>query len=68
MDCSHQNLTQIPKDLPPSTIYLNLSHNSLSALNVSDLMDCGELRQLYLNNNEIKKIVNTEVSIKRMLF
>ncbi|XP_031616465.1 leucine-rich repeat and immunoglobulin-like domain-containing nogo receptor-interacting protein 2 [Contarinia nasturtii] len=60
VDCSHQNLMQIPKNLPQSTVYLNLSHNSLKTLNVNDLINCGELRQLYLNNNEIGKIVNTE--------
>lgn len=63
VDCSHQKLVQIPKNLPHSTVQLNLSHNLLTTLNVSDLIKCSDLRQLLLNDNQIETIVNTDVSI-----
>lgn len=62
VDCSHQHLVQIPKNLPINIVQLNLSHNSLATLNVSELTDCSELRQLFLNDNQIETIVNTDVS------
>lgn len=62
VDCSHQNLLQIPKHLPFNTASLNLSHNNLVILNVSDLINCSQLRQLVLNDNKIGTIINAEVS------
>ncbi|XP_055316958.1 trophoblast glycoprotein [Sitodiplosis mosellana] len=59
VDCSHQKLVQIPKNLPHNTVQLNLSHNLLTTLNVSDLIKYSELQQLTLNDNQIETIVNT---------
>lgn len=64
VDCSHRNLKQMPKDLPYSTVQLNLSHNLLTKLDVNDLIKCTELRQIFLQDNRIETIVNPEVSIK----
>lgn len=64
VDCSHRHLKQIPKDLPYSTVQLNLSHNLLTKLDVNDLIKCTELRQIFLQNNRIETIFHPEVSIK----
>lgn len=66
MDCSNQTLVQIPKNLPRNTVQLNLSHNLLTILNVSDLVNLKELQQLSVNGNQIEIIVNTDVSIVEM--
>lgn len=63
VDCSNHNLTQIPKNLPLNTVELNLSHNLLTTLDISELTNYKELRQLFLNNNQIETIINTEVSV-----
>lgn len=63
VDCSHQNFTQIPNNLPQNTVELNLSHNLLTTLNVSDLIIGKELQQLNLNNNQIETIIDTDVSV-----
>lgn len=62
VDCSHKKLARIPKNLPQTTVQLNLSHNLLTTLNVSDLIRYSELRQLLLNDNQIETIENTDVS------
>lgn len=67
VDCSHQNLVQIPKNLPLNTTLLNLSHNSLAMLNVTDLINYSQLQQLILNDNQIEKIIYTEVCISLIL-
>lgn len=66
VDCSNQSLVQIPKNLPQNTVQLNLSHNLLTTLNVSDLVNLKELQQLFVNDNQIEIIVNTDVSIVEM--
>ncbi|XP_031640036.1 peroxidasin homolog [Contarinia nasturtii] len=60
VDCSQQNLVEVPKNLPNNTNQLNLSHNLLTTLNVSDLINCRQLQRLDLNNNQIETIINTE--------
>lgn len=62
VECSHRNLLQIPKYLPLNTTSLNLSHNNLTTLNVSDLIDYNQLQQLILTDNEIETIIDTKVS------
>lgn len=59
-------LLQIPKYLPYNTASLNLSHNNLATLNVSDLINYSQLRQLILNDNKIETIVDTDVGYKRV--
>lgn len=63
MDCSNKNLKQIPKGIPYNTVQLNLSHNLLKTLDVNDLIECKELQQVYLSDNQIESIANYEVSI-----
>lgn len=60
VDCSNQTLVQIPKNLPRSTVQLNLSHNLLTTLNISNLENLKELEQLFVNDNQIEIIVNTD--------
>lgn len=62
VDCSYQNLLQIPKHLFFNTASLDLSYNNLTILNVSDLLNYSQLRQLIVNHNKIEKIIDTEVS------
>lgn len=62
VECSHQNLLQIPKYLPLNMTSLDLSHNNLTTLNVSDLINYSQLQQLILNDNKIETIIDTEVS------
>lgn len=54
---------EIPKNLPQNTVQLNLSHNLLTTLNVSDLSKYSELQQLTLNDNQIEAIINSDVSM-----
>lgn len=66
VDCSNQTLVQIPKNLPQNTVQLNLSHNLLTTLIVSDLVNLKELQQLFVTDNHIEIIVDTDVSIVEM--
>lgn len=61
VNCSHQKLDKIPKNLPYRTALLNLSDNHLAVLNVSDLINYSHLRQLILNDNRIETIINEQV-------
>lgn len=67
VQCSHQNLLQIPKYLPLNTTTLDLSHNNLATLNVSDLVSKNytQLRQIILNDNKIETIIDTEVGYNK---
>ncbi|XP_055313690.1 oligodendrocyte-myelin glycoprotein-like [Sitodiplosis mosellana] len=60
VDCSHRNLIEMPKNVPYNTVQLNMSHNLLTKLDVNDLMNCTELRQIFLQENRIETIVNAE--------
>eukprot|EP00062_Callorhinchus_milii_P013376 gi/632961613/ref/XP_007896851.1/ PREDICTED: toll-like receptor 2 [Callorhinchus milii] len=51
---SHQHLKEIPKDLPESTQYLDLSYNNLTSLNDVDLQLLQNLCFLRLSNNRIR--------------
>lgn len=62
VDCANISLTEIPKNLPLNTIRLDLSHNQLTILNISNLIDCHDLRELILSNNKIEAIHDNAVS------
>lgn len=62
VDCSHQDLVEIPNDLPDTTVQLNLSYNSLTTLDISELIRYHELQELYVTDNQIATIVHSEVS------
>ncbi|KAL6032116.1 hypothetical protein STEG23_011071 [Scotinomys teguina] len=55
-DYSNRNLTHVPKDLPPGTKALNLSHNSILELQVSDVSFLPELRVLRLSHNRLQRL------------
>lgn len=61
VDCSHQQLTQVPADLPLKTARLDLSHNQLTTLNISNLVGCVFLRELIVNDNQIEVIHDNAV-------
>lgn len=56
IDCSHRNLTECPSYLPTAAIQLNLSHNNIEEINGDCLLNSTELREILLNNNQIKSI------------
>ncbi|XP_078660971.1 uncharacterized protein LOC144905266 [Branchiostoma floridae x Branchiostoma belcheri] len=51
--CAHANLTEIPDNLPDSTVYLHLEGNNISSVSRRALAHMTSLRQLYLMNNSI---------------
>ncbi|KAI8495622.1 hypothetical protein Bbelb_265940 [Branchiostoma belcheri] len=51
--CAHANLTEIPANLPDSTVYLHLEGNNISSVSRRALAHMTSLRQLYLMNNSI---------------
>ncbi|XP_027011644.2 leucine-rich repeats and immunoglobulin-like domains protein 1 isoform X1 [Tachysurus fulvidraco] len=55
-DCSHRKLTDIPKDLPDRTVYLNLSHNMLTAVDTDILSNLPNLKEVRLDHNELTSI------------
>ncbi|CAH2048906.1 unnamed protein product, partial [Iphiclides podalirius] len=61
VDCSLRNLTQLPADLPPNTVKLNVSYNNITSLGaVSDDPSYEHLRQLIVDHNDIDNIVELE--------
>ncbi|KAI5093669.1 leucine-rich repeats and immunoglobulin-like domains protein 1 isoform X1 [Silurus meridionalis] len=55
-DCSHRKLTDFPKDLPDQTVYLNLSHNLLTAVDTDILNNLPNLKEVRLDHNELTSI------------
>lgn len=51
----------VPKNLPYNLVQLNLSHNSLTEIDVADFVNCSNLRKLTLHHNRIEHIINSEV-------
>lgn len=64
VNCSFQMLNLIPDNLPLNLLQLDLSHNELEFLNVTQLNNYTEIRELIIRNNSITKIINGEVCIK----
>lgn len=61
INCTRRQLTEIPINLPPIATKIDLSHNQLTQLNVTNLEYCTNLSELLLNNNQIGSISNKEV-------
>lgn len=61
VNCSFQMLKSIPDNLPLNLQQLDLSHNELEFLNVTQLKKYTEIRELMIRNNSITKIINSEV-------
>nr|XP_020488767.1 leucine-rich repeats and immunoglobulin-like domains protein 1 [Labrus bergylta] len=56
VDCSNQELTATPLDLPVRTVSLNLGHNKLTSIDVEAFDDLPNLRELRLDHNELTSI------------
>ncbi|XP_030632873.1 LOW QUALITY PROTEIN: leucine-rich repeats and immunoglobulin-like domains protein 1 [Chanos chanos] len=56
VDCSNLYLTDIPEDLPIRTVYLNLSHNKLTAVDSNLFSQLPNLREVRLDHNELSSI------------
>ncbi|XP_041835604.1 leucine-rich repeats and immunoglobulin-like domains protein 1 [Melanotaenia boesemani] len=56
VDCSNQELTATPLDLPVRTVSLNLGHNKLTSINVEAFANLPNLRELRLDHNELTSI------------
>ncbi|XP_007522865.2 toll-like receptor 1 [Erinaceus europaeus] len=61
-DRSNRTLIHIPKDLPPSTTILNVSHNYISELWASDILSLSKLKILIMSHNRIQ---NLDISVFR---
>lgn len=67
IDCSHQDLTLVPRDIPLTTTNLNLEGNQLSFLNSSDFENLESLTDLILSDNNLQSIQNGTFSIQSSL-
>ncbi|KAM9832699.1 leucine-rich repeats and immunoglobulin-like domains protein 1 [Aulostomus maculatus] len=56
VDCSGLALTATPLDLPVWTVSLNLGRNKLANVNVEAFANLPNLRELWLNHNELTSI------------
>ncbi|KAG8439728.1 hypothetical protein GDO86_005775 [Hymenochirus boettgeri] len=56
LDCSRRKLVGIPDNLPTWLVQLDLSHNKLSSIKASSMNHLHNLRELRLNNNELRII------------
>lgn len=53
VNCTTRNLTEVPKGIPPGTIFLDLSLNRISGLNISDFHHLVNVSSIYLTQNPI---------------
>ncbi|RXN22338.1 leucine-rich repeats and immunoglobulin-like domains 1 [Labeo rohita] len=53
-DCSRLDITDVPQDLPKSTVHLNLSHNKLAAVDMDILSNLPNLREVH--HNKIRRL------------
>lgn len=56
IDCSNRSLIEIPKNLPNTSLLINLSNNSIVEIDENAFSNLTELRQLQLGNNKIQNI------------
>uniref|UniRef100_A0A224XPH9 Protein phosphatase 1 n=1 Tax=Panstrongylus lignarius TaxID=156445 RepID=A0A224XPH9_9HEMI len=63
VDCSGQNLTELPPKLPPNTILLDVSNNNITSLDplISE-STYSDIRALLADNNKITSITSLERS------
>ncbi|VVC91380.1 unnamed protein product [Leptidea sinapis] len=63
VDCSQRHLKEMPTDLPPNTVQLNVSYNNITSLQaVSDDPSYEHLRFLFVDHNDIANIIELEGS------
>lgn len=59
VDCSGKQMTEMPTNLPPNTIALNISNNNITELKIDkDIYE--NIRELDADNNQIKSILSLE--------
>lgn len=56
IDCSNHSLSEIPKNLPNTSLQINLSNNDIREIQESDLSNLTVVRQILLKNNKIQNI------------
>ncbi|XP_044129282.1 amphoterin-induced protein 3 [Bufo gargarizans] len=56
LSCTRAALTKVPENLPPTSVTLDLSHNSLHSLHSYWLSAVPHLHVLCLNHNEFKRL------------
>ncbi|XP_062068802.1 toll-like receptor 6 [Lepus europaeus] len=56
VDMSKKGLTHVPKDLPPQTRALDVSHNYISELRASDISLLSRLKMLKLSHNRLQQL------------
>ncbi|XP_037024717.1 oligodendrocyte-myelin glycoprotein [Bradysia coprophila] len=56
IDCSNRSLSEIPKNLPNTTLHINLAHNSIKEIQENDLSNLTVVRQIILKNNSIQNV------------
>ncbi|KAG7478043.1 hypothetical protein MATL_G00076210 [Megalops atlanticus] len=68
VDCSNLDLTDTPQDLPVQTVYLNLSHNKLTAIDAAALANLPNLREVRLGYNEMTSIPSFGAASSKIVF
>ncbi|XP_075159844.1 uncharacterized protein LOC142232990 [Haematobia irritans] len=58
IDCSNGRLVQIPHDIPPTAVILDLSHNHIKEIKSTDFSHRIKLQEINLNNNHIEKVTS----------
>nr|XP_033782415.1 amphoterin-induced protein 3 [Geotrypetes seraphini] len=56
LSCVNQSLQHVPKELPPTAVTLDLSHNNLSHLHNNWLSALPRLQDLRISHNQIKNL------------
>ncbi|KAM6121042.1 LOW QUALITY PROTEIN: amphoterin-induced protein 3 [Pterocles gutturalis] len=56
LSCSRQTLQHVPRELPPTTTTLDLSHNALTQLQDRWLAALPHLEALHISHNQIKEL------------
>ncbi|XP_041359595.1 leucine-rich repeats and immunoglobulin-like domains protein 3 [Gigantopelta aegis] len=59
LNASHNLLSRVPVGLPRPLTVVKMSHNHIMALHTSRICHLPHLRTLFLNNNKIRKIINS---------
>ena len=64
--CSRRNITEIPKNLPPNAIQLDLSHNFIQHIKNGDFENSTSIERIYLSHNFIS-LIDKRVSVEILL-
>ena len=64
VDCSEQNMSEIPNEFPPKTVEISLNHNSFMSLQLVSFPSLASLKKLSLQSCNIKYINDDEEALK----